>query len=96
MADSFTMTPTINDPVQVVTDMALSLERVVALLANTNSDLMEFVVERLAGGDDKAVHRIASNIWCMNEVAIEKLEEIQLLLGEVETPLRALSFTKES
>ena len=88
------MAPTINDPVQVVTDMALSLERVLALLVNTNSDFMEFLVERLSGGD-KAVHKIASNIWCINEVAIEKLEEIQLLLDRVETPLRALRTEKE-
>ncbi|WP_066781274.1 hypothetical protein [Sphingomonas sp. CCH5-D11] len=94
MAESFTMTATVINPVRVVSDMSLSLERVIALMANSNSDFMEYVVERLSGGE-QSLHRVASNIWCINQVGIEKLEEIQKLLGEAEGPLLRLRNERE-
>lgn len=94
MADSYTITATIIEPVQLVADMSLSLERVGALLANTNSEYMEHVVESLLK-DGGSLHRLAYNIWCINQVAIEKLEEIRDLLGDAEGALRELTEKRE-
>lgn len=94
MADSYTMTATINEPVQLVVDMSLSLERVIALLENTNSEYMEQVVECVSK-HSRTVHRLASNIFCINQIAIEKLTEIQLLLADAETSLNDLQAKRE-
>lgn len=89
MANSYTMVAGINDPIDVVSDMALSLERAAVLLASTNCDLMECVVGKLTGPSER-LHNTAYAIWCSNQVAIEKLQEIHSLLLQAEGPLLAL------
>jgi hypothetical protein len=94
MGESFTVTRTVNDPIAVVNDMALSLDRVTSMLATTNNDYMEYVVGRL-NDERSSIHRIAYNVWCINQIAVEKLQEISALLDEAEGELLSLRSKRE-
>ncbi|WP_267419134.1 hypothetical protein [Sphingomonas sp. GC_Shp_1] len=89
MGESFTVTHRVNDPIAVVNDMALSLDRVTSMLATTNNDYMEHVVGHL-NDQRSSIHRIAYNVWCINQIAVEKLQEITKLLDEAEGQLLSL------
>ena len=88
MTDSYTMTPTVTEPVQTVEEMTLSLERVMLLLAGSNSDYMDYVVGELK--TNRSLHRVAFNVWCINQIVVEKLDEIHKVLAEAESGLLAL------
>lgn len=94
MAESFTVTTRVNDPIAVVNDMHLSLDRVTSMLATTNNDYMEYVVGHL-NEQGSSIHRIAYNVWCINQIAVEKLQEITRLLGEAEGDLLVLRNKRE-
>lgn len=89
MAESFTITTTVNDPIAVVNDMALSLDRVTSMLASANSDYFQHIVGHLLD-QDSSIHRLAYNVWCINQIAVEKLQEITRLLGDAEGELLSL------
>ena len=88
MTDSYILTPTVTDPVQTVEEMTLSLERVMSLLGTTNSDYMDHIVGGLAA--TPSLHRLAFNVWCINQIVVEKLGEIHKVLVQTESGLLAL------
>lgn len=88
MTDSYTMTPTVTDPVQTVEEMTLSLERVTSLLGTSNSDYMDHIVGGLT--TTPSLHRLAFNVWCINQIVVEKLSEIHKVLVQTESGLLAL------
>ncbi|MEJ8631449.1 hypothetical protein P0F65_19945 [Sphingomonas sp. I4] len=83
---SYAIAATVIDPVAAIADMSLAIERVIVMMNNANSELMEQVVGRL---NDPALpmHHAAFGAWCTHQVASEKLVEIRTVLDEVEDRL---------
>ena len=82
MTASFTVTPTVNDPIAVIGDMLLACDRLYHMLSTANSVLMEDVVEHAP--KDHPSYRV----WCTFHTAIEKIREIGLILDKADTQLR--------
>ncbi|RSV20372.1 hypothetical protein CA236_00185 [Sphingomonas sp. ABOLG] len=88
MTSNHIAAPKIAEPTELVVELALALERVAVLLARTNSDLMKDVVSGLPR-ELQAVHHSAYTVWCSNQIAVEKLEEIHKLLADAGDELHA-------
>lgn len=89
MIPAFEMAASVANPIEAVDEMALSLDRARAVLAGNNTDL----VEEIAQGSDvpAAIAERAMQMWMINVVVLEKLDEIGKVLERASAQIRRAS-----